>query len=76
MILKMPSRPRPRTLLVTSDAAERDSVPKWGEVRFREQNELILAAKGSNDKLVLRVTNKLILGAKVGLKKPMAPMLI
>ena len=64
MILKMPTRPKPQTLLITSDAAEMDSIPKWGEVRFREQNELVLAAKGFTDKLVLRVNHSLILGRK------------
>jgi len=64
MILKMPTRPRPQTLIVTSDAAEMDSVPKWGEVRFREEHALVLEAKGFSDKLVLRVTHSLILGRK------------
>jgi hypothetical protein len=60
----MPSRPRPSTLIVTSDAAEMDSIPKWGEVRFREQNELVLSVKGFTDKLTLRMTHGLILGRK------------
>ena len=60
----MPNRPRPETLIVTSDAAEMDSIPKWGEVRFRPQNELVLASKGFADKLVLRVIQSLILGRK------------
>jgi pSer/pThr/pTyr-binding forkhead associated (FHA) protein len=41
-----------------------DSIPKWGEVRFREENALVLEAKGFSDKLVLRVTHSLILGRK------------
>src|SRR3954462_5915674 len=64
MIMKMPTRPKPETLIITSDAAEMDSIPKWGEVRFREQNELVLVAKGFSDKLVLRITHSLILGRK------------
>ena len=64
MILKMPTRPRPETLIVNSDAAEMDSIPKWGEVRFRQQNELVLASKGFADKLVLKVIQSLILGRK------------
>jgi hypothetical protein len=64
MIMKMPMRPKPETLIITSDAAEMDSIPKWGEVRFREQNELVLVAKGFSDKLVLRITHSLILGRK------------
>lgn len=58
------TRPRPETLVITSDAADMDSIPKWGEVRFRQQNELVLMAKGYSDKLVLRVVNSLILGRK------------
>lgn len=64
MMLKLPTRPRPQTLVVTPDAAEMDSIPKWGEVRFREENALVLEAKGFSDKLVLRVTHSLILGRK------------
>jgi pSer/pThr/pTyr-binding forkhead associated (FHA) protein len=64
MILKLPTRPKPQTLVITSDAAEMDSIPKWGEVRFREQNELVLKAKGYTDALVLRVNHSLILGRK------------
>ena len=64
MMLKLPTRPRPQTLVVTPDAAEMDSIPKWGEVRFREEHALVLEAKGFSDKLVLRVTHSLILGRK------------
>ena len=60
----MPTRPRPQTLVVTSDAAEMDSIPKWGEVRFRQQNELVLESRGFSEKLVLRVMHSLILGRK------------
>ncbi len=60
----MMTRPRPETIIVTSDAIDKDSIPKWGEVRFRQQNELVLMAKGYSDKLILRVNNKLILGRK------------
>ena len=49
MTVKMAERPRPETLLVNADAAEMDTIPKWGEVRFREENELVLAAKGFSD---------------------------
>lgn len=63
-MLKMPTRPKPQTLIVTSDAAEMDSIPKWGEVRFREQTELVLESKGFTEKLVLRVNRSLILGRK------------
>ena len=41
-----------------------DSIPKWGEVRFREQNELVLSAKGFTYKLALRIIHSLILGRK------------
>jgi pSer/pThr/pTyr-binding forkhead associated (FHA) protein len=64
MMFKMPTRPRPQTLVVTSDAAEMDSIPKWGEVRFRQQNELVLESRGFSEKLVLRVIHSLILGRK------------
>ncbi len=60
----MMTRPRPETLIITSDATDMDSIPKWGEVRFRQQNELVLMAKGYSDKLILRVINSLILGRK------------
>lgn len=60
----MMTRPRPETLIVTSDATDMDSIPKWGEVRFRQQNELVLIAKGYSDKLIVRVSNNLILGRK------------
>ncbi|MBI1277439.1 MAG: FHA domain-containing protein [Anaerolineaceae bacterium] len=57
-------RPKPKTLVITSEATDMDCIPKWGEVRFRQQNELILMAKGFSEKLVLRVNNSLILGRK------------
>ena len=62
--MSMMTRPRPETLIVTSDAVDMDSIPKWGEVRFREKNELVLTAKGFTDKLVLRVARSLVLGRK------------
>ncbi len=64
MILSMMTRVRPETLIVTSDAVDMDSIPKWGEVRFREKNELVITAKGFTDKLILRVVHSLILGRK------------
>jgi hypothetical protein len=62
--LTMMTRPRPETLVITSDAADMDTIPKWGEVRFRQQNELVITAKGFKDKLVLHVEGSLILGRK------------
>ena len=64
MMLIMMTRPRPETIIVTSDAADMDTIPKWGEVRFRQQNELVITAKGFSDKLVLHVEGSLVLGRK------------
>ena len=41
-----------------------DGIPKFGEVNFRQKNELVISCKGFADKLVLRVNNSLILGRK------------
>jgi predicted component of type VI protein secretion system len=57
-------RPRPETLVITSDAAEMEGIPKWGEARFRQQNELVLTVKGYTDKLVLHVVGSVVLGRK------------
>jgi len=65
--------PRPKTLIVTSAAIDMDSIPKWGEVRFRQQNELVLMAKGYSDKLVLRVVNSLVLGRKTDANEADSP---
>jgi hypothetical protein len=64
MMLIMMTRPRPETIIVTSDAADMDTIPKWGEVRFRQQNELVITAKGFSHKLVLHVDGSLVLGRK------------
>ncbi len=55
---------RPQTLTVKSDASTMDGIPKFGEVTFRQKNELVLTCKGFADKLILRVNSKLILGRR------------
>ncbi len=60
----MVAKHKQETLVITSDAIEMDSIPKWGEVRFHQHNDLIITAKGFTTHLVLRVDDSLILGRK------------
>ena len=58
------SLPRPQTLIVNSDAADTDTTPRWGEVRFNEHTELVLTSSGYTEKLVLRINHSLVLGRR------------